>query len=866
MKGEIARRSVSGDPIALIIAITSLACLVLGACGDEEPKGPVNFQQGSGSLTIIGEPVTTSLVLTVDDTALFGPATEGERNDFLDLTLRSVDGRMFLSMQLLVRGRGEVKFASFPPSETEEGRLTVLIGEACDAGMGDLLGRECLWYSTNFFSAECVARFQKVTNEQIIGTVECGSLGANCPGGTGVRDADGACADGERYEPISLEATLQLEEPLFQEEIEAHELPPLQAIYDRLDEKSIALLEELDRMMPRLLEGYNVPGASIALVHSGRLDWASAYGWAEVDEERHVGVETIFRVMSLSKPFTALAAMTLVEQGRLDLDAPIDQYLTRWHLPLAEFDASLVTARRLLSHTAGISGIGNVPPGTSLEDSLQGKAKGAVPATLQFPPGEFHYSDHGYSILQLAIEEIAGQPFAAFMETEILGRVMAFPACYAVTSDCEMDTAMGYETNEEHPGGKAHAPVETVTEQAAFGLNASAVAVGHFISAMLRGLDVQAAGPRFLGTQSIVDMLTPVITTNAVDLNGADSWGLGFGITHLEGGGLLVSHGGGGCCNKALLSFLPEEGEGIVILTNGTQGHMLIQHVQCAWLAWTTDESGEGCGSLYDVYTIPSDGGNSRRVLADAHAELLPRWSPDGTRLAYSSSRDFNQDVYSVSTTDWEEKRLTNNRALEASPAWSPDGSRIAFTRLDEGVTKIYLMKANGSGQKRLSESPGEELLPSWSPDGEQIAFVGNNEPGSEFGLWLIRSDGTELQSLGSSGLVGPPAWSPDGTAIAFSSDGDLYVWKLDGSAPMRLTNDHVPGTTSFDGSIDPAWSPDGMQIVFAAGEENNHDLFVINADGTGRRQLTSGPANDRVPSWSPDGTTVAFSSTLTAD
>jgi Tol biopolymer transport system component len=171
-------------------------------------------------------------------------------------------------------------------------------------------------------------------------------------------------------------------------------------------------------------------------------------------------------------------------------------------------------------------------------------------------------------------------------------------------------------------------------------------------------------------------------------------------------------------------------------------------------------------------------------------------------------------------------------------------------------------MKADGSGQKRLSKNPGEELLPSWSPDGERIAFAGNSEPGAAFGLWTMRADGMELRSLGFADLVGRPGWSPDGTAITFSSGGDVYVWRLDSSTPRRLTDDHLRGTGSFDGSIDPAWSPDGQQIAFASGAATDHDLFVMNVDGTGRRQLTSGPANDRVPSWSPDGRTIAFSTT----
>src|SRR5437762_16406 len=93
-----------------------------------------------------------------------------------------------------------------------------------------------------------------------------------------------------------------------------------------------AFTAHLDQLVPRLLAGYGVPGASLALVHHGAVVWANGYGVANRANRTPVTPDTDFRVYSISKSLTAWGVMRLVEQGRLDLDTPVEQYLTRWHL------------------------------------------------------------------------------------------------------------------------------------------------------------------------------------------------------------------------------------------------------------------------------------------------------------------------------------------------------------------------------------------------------------------------------------------------------------------------------------------------------------------------------------------------------
>ena len=157
---------------------------------------------------------------------------------------------------------------------------------------------------------------------------------------------------------------------------------------DTLDE----FAEQLDTMLPELLQEYRVPGAAVALVHNGEVAWVQGYGLANEDTGTPVTAETVFQVASISKSVTAWGVMRLVEEGRIDLDAPVEQYLTSWHLPPSEFDHGGVTVRRLLSHTAGLAPwdypgtpVGETPP--TLVELLSGMGSDE-PVYVYRQPGE----------------------------------------------------------------------------------------------------------------------------------------------------------------------------------------------------------------------------------------------------------------------------------------------------------------------------------------------------------------------------------------------------------------------------------------------------------------------------------------------
>ena len=233
------------------------------------------------------------------------------------------------------------------------------------------------------------------------------------------------------------------------------------------------------------------------------------------------------------------------------------------------------------------------------------------------------------------------------------------------------------------------------------------------------------------------------------------------------------------------------------------------------------------------------------------------------TQLAFAMNTSAGFEIHTVGSNHSAATPLTNNTAFENAPDWSPDGSQIAFGSDRDGNPEIYVMQANGSGQTRRTNHAGGDYRPAWSPDGTKIAFVSTRDGNVE--IYVMDSSGTGLQRLTNDAATDDvPAWSPDGTKIAFTSNrggavGIHVMNSSDGSAVTQLTSD-----ASADSKL--AWSPDGTRIAFSRIVACDYyvcrrGLYVMNADGSGVTQLTSGDdyADYADPAWSPDGQWIAF-------
>lgn len=334
----------------------------------------------------------------------------------------------------------------------------------------------------------------------------------------------------------------------------------------------------LDRMMPQWLADSGVPGASVALVVDGEVAWAQGYGLADRDRNVPVTADTVFQVASISKAVTAWGVMRLVERGLLDLDAPVERYLTRWHLPPSDFDPSGVTTRRLLSHTAGLSvgGFPGYPPDQvlpSLEESLSGENRGAGVVRIALDPGsQWSYSGGGYTVLQLLVEEVTGEAFSSYMQREVLEPLGMTHSGYEWRADLRPATALAY--------GSAGSPVPNClfTEQAAAGLYTTAPDLARFVAAAMPGPSGETAGRGVLKPGSLALMFTP-----AIQLEGpGEAWGLGYSLLAMTDGSMLMRHGGANAGWRAAFEAVPDWGLGIVVLTNSENGTSVIEDVLSA--------------------------------------------------------------------------------------------------------------------------------------------------------------------------------------------------------------------------------------------------------------------------------------------
>jgi Tol biopolymer transport system component len=224
-----------------------------------------------------------------------------------------------------------------------------------------------------------------------------------------------------------------------------------------------------------------------------------------------------------------------------------------------------------------------------------------------------------------------------------------------------------------------------------------------------------------------------------------------------------------------------------------------------AFLSTRDDPDPAGCehDCFYQLFVIGVDGTGERKVVDTEVSPHHPDWHPSGTQIIFDTENNLQGDTYVVND-DGSGLQVLIEGGFWAD--WSPDGRQIVFASRRDGQIELYIADADGGNQRQLTDNDLFEYFPDWSPDGKRIAFAVLQEKA----IHVMAIDGGTDRRLALPGNAENPAWSPDGTRIAYqsSNDGDFEIYVVDvepalqgeaGVQPVQLTHNEI-------GDFWPSW------------------------------------------------------------
>ncbi len=339
--------------------------------------------------------------------------------------------------------------------------------------------------------------------------------------------------------------------------------------------------ETMGRRLPDLLKKFDVPGLAISVIRDGRVVWSEAYGYADPATDRIMTVETTCRAESISKSVTAWGVMNLVEERSIQLDDPVARYVDLGFLDPSGHDASQLTLEALLSHTGGLP-LGTIGPSTEYEPGSE------TPPLIEFPakdarlvdsPGKaFAYSDAGFNLLELIVQQATGVDYAEYMAEEILLPLGMKDSSFDWQPEYKNTLATGHELD-----GTPVCPY-VYPARASGGLFSDVRDLARFVIAGIKGGEGEGAG--VLSRDSIDTLYRPRVAIPGLFSVVADHFGYGHFIETLPGGSSAVWHGGQGHGWMTHFHLVPETGDGIVLFANSQRSWPLIAEILSMWSHW----------------------------------------------------------------------------------------------------------------------------------------------------------------------------------------------------------------------------------------------------------------------------------------
>jgi serine beta-lactamase-like protein LACTB len=331
-----------------------------------------------------------------------------------------------------------------------------------------------------------------------------------------------------------------------------------------------AAVEALDRFITHEVADKRLPALSLALVDNQKIVWARGYGFADADRKKPATADTVYRVGSVSKLFTDIAVMQLVEQGKLDLDAPVTKYLPDFK-PISKYDKP-ITLRMLMSHRAGL--VREPPAGNYFDPSvtaLDRTVRSLNDTELLLEPGaKTKYSNAGIAVVGLVVEETQKQRFARHLYNRVLDPLGMTHSAFEPTAELNRDLAAAVMWT--YDGREFPAPTFELGMAPAGSMYSTVNDLGRFMSALFAG--GKGRGGQVLQPETLRQMLTPQFAKEG-DKTG---FGIGFNIAELDGH-KRIGHGGAIYGFATELSALPDEKLGVVVVasrdvTNGITRHI----------------------------------------------------------------------------------------------------------------------------------------------------------------------------------------------------------------------------------------------------------------------------------------------------
>lgn len=270
------------------------------------------------------------------------------------------------------------------------------------------------------------------------------------------------------------------------------------------------------------------------------------------------------------------------------------------------------------------------------------------------------------------------------------------------------------------------------------------------------------------------------------------------------------------------------------------------------------------------IWVADAVGRNPQQVTGDASesvSHIAPRWSPDGSMLAFQSVEGTKLDVRTVHLTSGVVRWVTDDLFANVQPVWAPGGEAIYFSSNRGGGLNLWRIPVTPEGVPagaplQVTMGAGQDIEPAVEPGDGRVAFVTRSLNAT---LWRLpvdpetgRPTGPPEALISTTREQSRGAWSPDGRRVAFNSDRaghmNLWVHALEDGSTRQVTRG--PG-----GDFQPRWSPDGRRLVFFSSRSGNADIWTVEVETGALVQLTADSALQVNPFYSPDGNRIAFQS-----